>query len=111
MTILLEALLAAAALTAFSFLSQSGRIWSGSQLCPACAEEYSSPIVTTSAALLLTLFLLIFSCVFGAIPATPNSTSSDCTLIAWENPDAPPASGEVANAEGSEGVEADVGRS
>jgi len=109
MTILLEALRAAAALTAFSFLSQSGRIWSKCQLGPEYPVGCSLPIVTTSAALLLTLFLLIFSWTFGAIPATPNSTSSDCILIA-EKPDAP-ASGDVANAEGRDGVEADVGRS
>lgn len=108
-------------MTALSFLSQSGLIWSASMVSPTSNSHHLSaapgaqdtadvPIVTTSAALLLTLFRLIFSCAFGAIPGpTLSSTSSECVLRACEKPDAPAVSGgEMANADvdGRDGVDA-----
>jgi hypothetical protein len=57
------------------------------------------PIVTTSFAFELTLFLLIVSCAFGAIPTpTFKSASQLPTLSAWLKPDMP-ASGEMESAD------------
>lgn len=95
MTIRREARRSAAALTAFNLFSQSGRIWSApiSLISLRC----HSPIVTTSLALLLTLFLLTLSCCLGAIPGpTPNSDSDPRDNA--EKADVP-ASGDVLRAE------------
>jgi hypothetical protein len=77
MTIRLDARLAAAALTALSFCSQSGRISSDMS----AARNAFSPIVTTSVAFELTLFRLIVSCVFGAIPGPTLSSGSTLPML------------------------------